>query len=119
MNIIENRCPHAIRVSDGRGAQRVIARTYPAVRIETTPGPLLGYSDGIPLHAPPGWKGIVHLPEKRCGVLIVVSQIVALAVAALLPERTDVVYPGTGPKDGVNRSADRGVMSVCRLIRAV
>jgi hypothetical protein len=36
----------------------------------------------------------------------------------VLPERDDVVYPGTAPTDGASRDPGKGVVAVSRLIRA-
>jgi hypothetical protein len=119
MHILENRCPHSIAVVDASGRERTIPKSGLSVRIETMPGPIVGFADGIPVHAPPRWKGIAHLPPLREGVTIIVSQIVALAIAALHPDRWDVVYPGTAPADGASRRLGRGVVCVSRLIRAV
>jgi hypothetical protein len=73
----------------------------------------------VPVFGPSGWEGFTNLPPKRDGVAIVVSQIVGLAVNALAPDRTDIVYPVTAPGDGASRSPGRGVTSVTRFIRAV
>jgi hypothetical protein len=73
----------------------------------------------VPVFGPSGWKDFTNLPDQRDGVTIVVSQIVGLAVNALLPDRTDVVYPGTAPKDGAIRQPGRGVMTVARFTQAV
>jgi hypothetical protein len=116
---IENRCPHSIAVVDTYGREWVILKTAPPVRIETTQGTLVGYADGVPVFGPPGWKGFTNLPDQRDGVTIVVSQIVGRAVNALPPDRTDVVYLGTAPKDGAIREPGRGVMTIARFIRAV
>jgi len=65
-----------------------------------------------------GVRTINHLPPYREGVILIVSQIVAMAVSVLLPDRDDVVSPGTAPKDGASRENRRGVVAVSRLIRA-
>jgi hypothetical protein len=119
MDILDNRCPHAICVVDAAGDRRIIEPSGPPVRIETVPGDAVGLAGGIAVHASPGWKCISNLPPRREDTTVIVSQLVALAVAALHPERGDVVYPGTDPRDGASRVRGRGVMSVTRLIRAI
>jgi len=119
MTTLENRCPHGIAVVDKNGRRRLIERTEPPVRIETVSGCALGVVDGIALHASPWFKSIANLPPYRCDVIVIVSQIVALAVSVLLPDRDDVVYPGTAPNDGARRNPGKGVVNVSRLIRAV
>jgi hypothetical protein len=89
------------------------------VRIETATGEPAGFADGIPVRSPPRWTGFANLPSGRDGVTIVVSQIVGLAVGALLADRCDAVYPGTAPNDGATRRPGQRVMAVTRFIRAV
>jgi hypothetical protein len=62
----------------------------------------------------PVWGAVVGLPDPVDGVLLVVSQL----VAGRVPDRDDVVSPGTGPADGAVRDAQGRVCAVTRLVRA-
>lgn len=118
---IENRCPHSITLVDPSGQSVTIDKQRPSVRIRTSSGPRVGEINGVPLHGPPRFTAILNLPPKQGGVVYVVSQLAALAIAALSPDRDDVCYPGTAPEDNAVRSNEgrRSVLSVSRLIRAI
>lgn len=117
---IENRCPHGVTLIDGEGRPRTYAAVRPAVRIETEAGPAVGLACGVPIHAPSRITGITNLPAKRAGTVIVVSKLAAMVIANRLPDRDDVVYPGSAPDEDAVRSADprRRVLGVRRLVRA-
>lgn len=117
---IENRCPHDITLMRDDGTTFTIPPTKPAVRIKTNSGPAVSAVSGIPIHGPPRFNRIVNLPPQRDGIAIVVSQIAALAISALHPDRADVFYPGTAPEDGAQRQEDgtRRILCVKRLIQA-
>ncbi len=97
----------------------LIEKSGPPVRIETAPSDQVDTIASVPVHAPPRVVRISNLPPQRPGVTIVVSQISAMGIAALHPDRTDVVYPGTGPADKPQRGPRREVVAATRLIRAV
>lgn len=117
---IENRCPHGVTLIDGEGRPRTYEEVRPAVRIETEAGPPVGLASGVPIHRPSRITGITNLPPKRKGVVIVVSKLAAMEIARQLPDRDDVVYPGSAPDENAVRSADarRRVLGVTRLVRA-
>lgn len=100
------------------GQTRTIPREAAAARIETRSGEQVSDADGVPILAPPRFVAIRNLPERAEGTLVIVSQLLAVAVAALLPDRTDVVYPGTAASDRPLRTQG-GIRGVRRLIRAV
>jgi hypothetical protein len=115
---ILNRTPHAIALIGGDGVTRIIEKTGSPVRIETEPSDQVDTVDTVPVHAPPRVVRISNLPPRQDSVTVVVSQIAAMGIAALHPERTDVVYPGTGPGDKALRT-QKTVFAATRLIRAV
>jgi hypothetical protein len=117
MNII-NRTPHAIALVGTDGATRIYEKTGAPVRIETAPSDQVDSISSVPVHAAPRVLRISNLPQRQEGVTIVVSQIAAMGIAAMHPDRTDVVYPGTGPADKPQRS-HKTVLAATRLIRAV
>ncbi len=118
MTDIINKTPHAIALTGSDGVTRVIDKTGQPVRIETEASDQVDAICKVPVYRAPRVTGISNLPPRRPGVTIVVSQIAALGIAALHPDRDDVVYPGTGPGDAARR-VKRSVISASRLIRAV
>ena len=116
MKII-NHCPHPISLEGADGTITTIRPKRPAVRIETRPGEYLYDIQTVPVYSASTYERIANLPEKKDGTLIVVSQICAIMINALHPERDDVVFPATAPLDFPTRDAS-GVRSVTRLIRA-
>jgi hypothetical protein len=117
MQII-NRTPHAIALVGSDGVTRIINKTGSPVRVETAPSEQVDTIDTVPIHAAPRVLRITNLPAAREGVINVVSQIAALAIAALHPDRRDIVYPGTGPTDKPQR-VRKEMLAATRLIRAV
>jgi hypothetical protein len=80
---------------------------------------------GIPIYGPTAYGQPEGLPDPESGTLYIVSALLASRV----PQREDVVYPGTGPNDGAIRypatlpdgspHPQAGqVQAVTRLIRA-
>ena len=96
---------------------RVIPPSRPAVRIQTKTGEYLYDVDAVPIHAAGKFECISNLPVKQDGVLIVVSQICAIVIGALHPERDDIVFPSTTFTSLSLREA--GGRAATRLIRAV
>jgi hypothetical protein len=117
MQII-NLTPHAIALEGEDGDTRIIDQAGPAVRVETEPGGRIGVINTVPLHAPSRFVRIANLPEQSDETVYVVSQIAALAIAAMMPWRSDVVYPGAAAGDRARRTP-HGLIAVSRLIRAV
>jgi hypothetical protein len=117
---IVNRCPHGVTLIDSEGRPRTYEQVGPAVRIETEAGPAVGQASGVPIHAPSRITGITNLPPKRDGTVIVVSKLAAMVIGDRMPDRDDVVYPGSAPDEDAVRSADprRRVLGVRRLVRA-
>ncbi len=114
--IFRNLTPHAVSLLGLSGA-RILDRPEKACRILTASGELLEEYDGIGIYSPAQFERIVNLPEPREGVTFIVSQLSALAVAALHGSRADIVYPATRAMDGAVRDGN-GVISVRKLIRA-
>ena len=115
MRII-NATPHAIALIGRDGLTRIIENTRPPARIETAHGEEVGEIETIPIFSAPRFLRIANLPEWQPDVVVVVSQLVALAAAVLHPGRCDLLYPATGPADGAKRTP-KGVLAVRRLIR--
>ena len=114
--MIINLTPHAICLFNEDGLSRIIDKKGPPARVTFVPGgDDIVSIDGMPVHPAPRFSAIENLPPPLPDTLYVVSQIVALVVAAVMPERHDVVYPGTS---GAKRSRT-GVVAVTHLIRAV
>jgi len=117
---IENRCPHSVTLWDKYGVSIELKPTQPPVRLMTNAAAKVGEVMGVPIHGPASFAGVQFLPDKRDDTLIVVSQMTALAVSALHPDRDDVVYPGTAPHDHPVRDKERrDIRGVTRLIRAI
>ena len=112
---IENRTPHAIALEGADGVVHLIEPTLPPARVVGVQGAQESAVNGIPIH-PASYDRVSGLPTFRDGVIIIVSQITALMVAASDPSRTDVVYPATTKRDGATRDK-LGVVTVRRLIR--
>ncbi len=90
-------------------------RPAPA-RVSTTPGGRLPDLGGVPTFDRTAYGAVEGLPEPEEGTVYLVSALVGgrPEVAA----REDVFIPGTGPRDGVVRTADGQVYAVTRLVRA-
>ena len=117
---IENRCPHSVTLWDKYGQPLVLTPTQPPVRLLTISANQVGEVMGVPIHGPAGFAGVQFLPDKRADTFIIVSQMTAMAVSALHPDRDDVVYPGTAPHDHPVRDKERrDIRGVTRLIRAI
>lgn len=115
---IDVRVPHAIAVLTEGGEVRIIEPTRPPARVLSKTGEKIERVQGIAIHEPSSYGGIVGLPPKRHATIVVVSQLAAMAIAATMPDRTDVAYPDTSPDAGAARSGGR-VLTVQRLIRAL
>ena len=116
---LENRTPHPITIHRQDGSRLVLPAVKPPVRLDLEPGPQEDrLVAGLPVHSPVILKGVVGLPPRREGVLVLVSQLAALAVQALHPERDDVVHPATGPRQGARRDGCGTVLGVRAVVRA-
>ena len=116
MTII-NLTPHPVTLRDPAGEDHVIEPSSPPARVSSEPGcmtDILAEAGGVPVYSAPQWGEVVGLPPARDMVVYVVSALVASRV----PDRRDVVYPGTGPADGCVRDAAGRVAAVTRLISA-
>lgn len=114
---IANRTPHAISLLTEDGVVRLIEPTRPPVRVLSETGLEIGTVQGVALHRPSAFGGLSGLPERRHATVVVVSQLAAMAVAAIHPDRDDVFYPDTSPQGGAWRDNGR-VLAVKRLLRA-
>lgn len=108
-----NLTPHAVTLQAVDGTRFAVPPTTPAARIDSTPGELIA-TEGIAIHAPTTFGQPVNLPAPQDDVTYIVSALFAGRVG----DRTDVVYPGTGPKDGCVRDDKGQVVAVTRLILA-
>ena len=116
MRII-NLTPHAITLADEAGEVVRIDPSSPPARVRFTKSAYLHDAMGVAVHAAPLFRKIVGLPPPEPDTIYVVSQITAHFVAAVMPDRIDVVYPAAAPRDGAARS-EKGVLHVNKLIRA-
>ncbi|MGG5812598.1 hypothetical protein [Falsiroseomonas sp. CW058] len=114
---LENLCPHPVTAMREDGTIFVLPTSRNPARITVTPGPRVSDANGVAIHGPPIYGQIVHLPQPEPGVIYVVSQIVALALAARGARRGDVVFPGSGPHDGPHRDHRGRILAVTRLVR--
>ena len=113
----ETRTPQAIALRRRDGSHSNLPPVAPAVRLELAAGPVeRGLLGGMPIRGKVTLKGVSGLPAPRDGVMLVVSQMAALAIAAIHPERTDCLHPASGLSRAVTRDRD-GVSSVAALIR--
>jgi hypothetical protein len=83
-------------------------------RVATTPGQEIGDLDGVALYSATIFGAVEGLPAPQDGTVYIVSALVGGQVQG----RTDVVQPGTGPKDGTVRNDAGHIFAVTRLIRA-
>ncbi len=118
MTKLINLTPHAIALRRSDDSSTIYDGTRDAARINIEPGPEVGEVDGVPIIGPARFLDIDNLPPRREGILLIVSQLTALAVAALYPDRDDILYPGTGPAYGAHRDSSGGVLAVRQLVRA-
>lgn len=112
-----NLTPHAIVLRDPTGTEHFISPSGEVARVTSTPGvctdELIGYGC-VPVYSAPAWGEVEGLPDQKAGTIYIVSAL----VAARVPERMDVVCPGTGPNDGAIRDAAGRVVAVTRLVSA-
>lgn len=109
--MILNYTPHEIniRLDDD---QEVIVPSSGSARVTQIPGEFLYLDGGVPIYGPSIYGETVGLPASQPGVQYLVS----LMVAQALPNRSDLLVPGTGPADGAIRQNGQ-VVAVTRLIR--
>lgn len=112
-----NLCPHPIAVRQQDGDIAILPKADRPARIKVTPGPKVGEVDGVAIHAPPIYGDVVNLPARKEGVIYIVSQLVALALASRGAQRTDVVFPGSGPHDNPLKDDKGRTLAVTRLVR--
>jgi len=108
-----NLTPHEVVLYREDGKSLVLASKGIA-RVDSTPGVCREVVDGIPIYEAPVMGEVYGLPAPIAGTVYIVSGVVAGACKG----RADVVYPGTGPKDGAVRDAQGRVIGVTRLIDA-
>lgn len=114
-----NLTPHAVTLQGTDGTRRTVASSGIA-RIDSTPGDFVItegdelFPDGIAIYGQTLYGAPVGLPEPKDGVTYIVSALFSGRVG----DRIDVVYPGTGPKDGCIRDDKGQIVAVTRLIRA-
>lgn len=104
---------HPISLANEAGEViETIAPSGAVALIEMTPG-IAAKVPGVavPVQGPPTIGQIVGLPAPAEGVLYIASLLVAQAAG-----RSDVVQPGTGPRDNPVRVEGR-VVAVRRLVR--
>lgn len=112
--MIINLTPHAITLRHAPyDYDTVIGPSGSVARVSSVPGSMRTESI-IPIYGSPTWGEVIGLPEPAEGVIYIVSAL----VAARVPEREDVVSPGTGPNDGAVRDAAGHILAVTRLISA-
>lgn len=115
---IVNLCRHPVTIAEPDGALRYFSGTFSPARVLFQQSRMLFTADGIPVHAPPLMLGVDNLPPFDPERLLVVSRLTAIAAAHLLPERTDLVYPGSGIEDDpIRLTGSRGIDGVRALIR--
>jgi hypothetical protein len=87
-------------------------------RVEMTPGePEIIEGVPVPVYGCNRRGNIIGLPDEEQGTLYIVSVVVASSETNQCL-RHDLVYPGTGPKDGAVRDEKGQIVAVTRLIRA-
>lgn len=83
-------------------------------RVATTPGQEGGDLNGIAIYGATQFGAVEGLPAPQADTVYIVSALVGGQVTG----RTDVVQPGTGPRDGTVRNEAGHIFAVTRLIRA-
>ena len=117
--MFKNLTPHAITLQGQDGSLFTVPPSGIVARIDSSPGAFIitegcgGFNAGIPTYEPTVFGSPVGLPEPEDGVTSIVSAL----FAGRIQGRNDVVYPGTGPKDGAVRDEKGQVMAVTRVIR--
>lgn len=115
-----NLTPHAVTLQSADGTRFTVPPSGTVARIDSKPGDLIiiegcdGFDAGIALYDRTNYGTPVGLPDPVDGTTYIVSALFAGRVG----DRIDVVYPGTGPKDGCIRDEKGQVVAVTRLIRA-
>ena len=117
-----NLTPHTISIRTGDCITHDFPPSGDVARVETTPGELVAepalhemgvHTARVPIYSAPSRDSVIGLPQPAEGVVYIVSTMVAAAV----PDRPDVVSPGTGPNDEAIRVGGR-IAAVTRLISA-
>jgi hypothetical protein len=88
----------------------------PTARIITSQSCYSTIVGGIEIRDPGTLKNIEGLPPKQKDIYVIVSPITAHMVAAVMSDRTDVVYPATGAPEG-STGGTVGTMSARRRVR--
>lgn len=113
MEKLINLTPHEIniRLSDGT----ITIPSKGNARVANLPGKQIGLAtpDAIPVFEKDSPGEVEGLPSPQTGVMYIVS----IVVASALPERKDLLVPGTGPKDGCIRENGK-IVAVTKLKRA-
>lgn len=112
-----NLTPHPIGVVDTSGTTRLMMNEDHSIRVHMRDDDTREIIDGVCIQNGATMASLNFLPTARSDTILIVSQLVAIAVRALHPGRTDVVYPATSHWNGAVRDA-QGVRSVRLLIRA-
>jgi hypothetical protein len=111
-----NLTPHDIVLRDPCGVDHTIPPSGSVARVTSQPGiqtDILADYGGVPIYSAPVQGEVEGLPARNGDAIYIVSQVVAVQV----PERLDVVSPGTGPLDGAIREGGR-IVAVTRLVSA-
>ena len=111
--MLVNLTPHAITLRSESG-DTTIAASGSVARVSTAPGVVICEAGGVPVYSADSIGNITGLPQPSLGTLYIVSQM----VAARVPDRADVVYPGTGPNHAAIRDSEGRIVAVTRLISA-
>ena len=107
---LRNLTPHPItfRTPDGD----ITLPSEGVVRVDCAPGILRDMGFPVPVADPDQICGVSGLPDPEDGVFLIVSAFVGTLLAGT---RSDLLVPGTGPKDGVVRDDNGRIVAVTRL----
>lgn len=115
MTTIINLTPHPITLRDAEGVDHTFSSAGVA-RVTSTPGARESVAGvPVPVFGRDSFGEVIDLPDQADGVFYVVSGMVG---AALSGSRSDVLVPGTGPKDGAIRNEAGHIVAVTCLKRA-
>lgn len=104
---------HPVTLIYRNGKEYIIKASGIIARVDSTPG-VTSIVPGIPVPiiGPMTWGEVYGLPSPQPNTLYLVSALVADRA-----KRSDLVCPGTGPKDHPIKADDGRVIAVTRLVR--
>ena len=112
MTKLVNLTPHPLTLRAADGSDTVLTPSGTVARVTSTPGTETTVKGlDIPVMTADAFGEVIDLPEAEAGTFFIVSGMVGAAISG----RSDVLVPGTGPKDGAVRNEKGHIIAVTRL----